>query len=214
MNALHIGVLALQGAFREHVQALEACGAKALELRRPLDAASPLRGLDALDGVILPGGESTVMGRLLRDWDLLDALAECGRQGLPIYGSCAGMILLCREIEGPEGELLDQPRLGLLDARVRRNAFGRQKDSFETSLRVKGLERELTAVFIRAPRIVAVGKGVDVLAEVRSGDSVFPVAVRQGNVAATSFHPELTEDRAFHRFFVEMCRKRKEALRS
>ncbi len=206
MRSLRIGVLALQGAFREHVQALEACGAKAVELRKPLDASSPLRGLDALDGVVLPGGESTVMGRLLRDWDLLDAFSECGRQGMPIYGSCAGMILLCREIEGPDGALLDQPRLGLLDARVRRNAFGRQKDSFETFLSVKGFERELAAVFIRAPLIVSVGEGVDVLAEVREGDAIRPVAVRQGNVVATSFHPELTGDRAFHRFFLEMCR--------
>ena len=117
------------------------------------------------------------------------------------------MILLCKQIEGPDGALLDQPRLGLLDARVRRNAFGRQKDSFETSLPVKGLERELHAVFIRAPLIVSVGEGVDVLAEVREGETMRPVAVRQGNIVATSFHPELTEDRAFHRFFLEMCRK-------
>lgn len=207
MRTLSIGVLALQGAFREHVHTVEACGAKAVELRRPLDAASPLRGLDALDGVILPGGESTVMGRLLRDWDLMDALVRCGRQGMPIYGSCAGMILLCSEIEGPDGALLDQPRLGLLDARVRRNAFGRQKDSFETLLSVKGLERKLPAVFIRAPLIVSVGTGVDVLSEVREGEAMRPVAVRQGNIVATSFHPELTSDRAFHRFFLEMCRK-------
>ena len=207
MSSLRIGVLALQGAFREHVQAVEACGVKAVELRRPLEAASPLRGLDALDGIILPGGESTVMGRLLRDWDLMDALVQCGRQGMPIYGSCAGMILLCNQLEGPDGALLDQPRLGLLDARVRRNAFGRQKDSFETSLPVKGLGRELHAVFIRAPLIVSVGAGVDVLAEVREGEAMRPVAVRQGNIVATSFQPELTDDRAFHRFFLEMCRK-------
>ena len=207
MSELRIGVLALQGAFREHVQALEDCGAKAVELRRPLDSASPLCGLDTLDGIVLPGGESTVMGRLLRDWGLMDALVQCGRQGMPIYGSCAGMILLCREIEGPEGTLLDQPRLGLLDARVRRNAFGRQKDSFETSLPVKGLERELAAVFIRAPLIVSVGEGVEVLAEVREGEILRPVAVRQGNILATSFHPELTRDRSFHRFFLETCRK-------
>ena len=207
MSSLRIGVLALQGAFREHVQAVEACGVKAVELRRPLEAASPLRGLDALDGIILPGGESTVMGRLLRDWDLMDALVQCGRQGMPIYGSCAGMILLCNQLEGPDGALLDQPRLGLLDARVRRNAFGRQKDSFETSLPVKGLGRELHAVFIRAPLIVSVGAGVDVLAGVREGEAMRPVAVRQGNIVATSFHPELTDDRAFHRFFLEMCRK-------
>ena len=207
MSPLRIGVLALQGAFREHVQALEACGAKAVELRKPLDASAPLRGLDALDGIVLPGGESSVMGRMLGDWDLMEALAQCGRQGMPIYGSCAGMILLCREIEGPDGELLDQPRLGLLDARVRRNAFGRQKDSFETSLPVKGLEKELTAVFIRAPLFVSVGKGVEVLAEVEDGEEFRPVAVRQGKILATSFHPELTNDRTFHRFFLEMCRK-------
>ena len=204
---LRVGVLALQGAFREHRAMLELCGAEVVEIRLPLDPAdAETAGLMALDGIVLPGGESTVIGKLLKEWGLFDALIACGRAGMPMYGSCAGLILLCREIEGPEGETLGQPRLGLLDARARRNAFGRQLDSFETKLDVKGIAPDLEAVFIRAPLIAEVAPGVEVLASVPSGSKEYPVAVRQGRILATSFHPELTADRRFHEAFLELCR--------
>ena len=204
---LRVGVLALQGAFREHRAMLERCGAEVVEIRLPLDPAdAATAGLMELDGIVLPGGESTVIGKLLKEWGLFDALIACGRAGMPMYGSCAGLILLCREIEGPEGETLSQPRLGLLDARARRNAFGRQLDSFETKLDVKGIAPDLEAVFIRAPLIAEVDAGVEVLASVPVGSKEYPVAVRQGRILATSFHPELTEDRRFHEAFLELCR--------
>ena len=205
--SLHIGVLALQGAFREHRQSLERCGAEVTEIRRPLDDSDAVfKGLDRLDGIVLPGGESTTMGKLLVDWSLRDAIMACGRAGMPIYGSCAGLILLCREIEGPDGLYMDQPRIGLLDARVRRNAFGRQVDSFETELNVKGVAEDLRAVFIRAPLIVETGPGVEVLAQVEREGRNYPVAVRQGHLLASSFHPELTPDLRFHQAFLSMCR--------
>ena len=205
---LRVGVLALQGAFREHRAMLELCGAEVVEIRLPLDPSdAETAGLMALDGIVLPGGESTVIGKLLKEWGLFDALIACGRAGMPMYGSCAGLILLCRDIEGPDGEILDQPRLGLLDARARRNAFGRQLDSFETKLDVKGIAPDLEAVFIRAPLIAEVAPGVDVLASVPAGTTEYPVAVRQGRILATSFHPELTEDRRFHEAFLELCRE-------
>ena len=204
---LRVGVLALQGAFREHRAMLERCGAEVVEIRLPLDPAdAATAGLMELDGIVLPGGESTVIGKLLKEWELFDALIACGRAGMPMYGSCAGLILLCREIEGSEGETLNQPRLGLLDARARRNAFGRQLDSFETKLDVKGIAPDLEAVFIRAPLIAEVDAGVEVLASVPVGSKEYPVAVRQGRILATSFHPELTEDRRFHEAFLELCR--------
>lgn len=222
-SALRIGVLALQGAFAEHVRMIRACGAHAEEIRKPLPGGSA--GLDAFDGIILPGGESTVMGKLLVEWGLMDALRARIAEGMPVYGSCAGLILLCRDIEGPDGEALDQPRIGLLDATARRNAFGRQADSFECPLRVKGLERgerSLPAVFIRAPLLMRVGPGVEVLAEVAERDAVpcsasgsmpgqvaGPVAVRQGNMLATSFHPELTPDTRMHRLFLALAAREK-----
>ena len=211
---LRVGVLALQGAFREHRAMLELCGAEVVEIRLPLDPSdAETAGLMQLDGIVLPGGESTVIGKLLKEWGLFDALIACGRAGMPMYGSCAGLILLCRDIEGPDGEILDQPRLGLLDARARRNAFGRQLDSFETKLDVKGIAPDLEAVFIRAPLIAEVAPGVDVLASVPAGTTEYPVAVRQGRILATSFHPELTEDRRFHEAFLELCREwRKERV--
>ncbi len=210
VGGLHIGVLALQGAFREHRLALEACGAKVTEIRRPLDA-EPLAGLDRFDGLVLPGGESTTMGRLLVDEGLLEPVRACGRMGMPVYGSCAGLILLSREVEGPDGELLDQPGLGLLDARVRRNAFGRQTDSFETVLDIRDVGRDVEAVFIRAPIIVSCGPEVEVLARVEGPLGVGAAAVRQKNLLATSFHPELTADRRFHAFFLNMCRTWRES---
>lgn len=210
---LRIGVLALQGAFREHRNALEACGAEVLEIRRPFDDADDkYKGLGMLDGIVLPGGESTTMGKLLCDWELLDAIRNCGLNGMPILGTCAGMIQLCKEIEDANGALLTQPRLGLLDARVRRNAFGRQLDSFETTLDVKGVAPDLEAVFIRAPLITNTGPDVELLAKVQHEDEQRIVAIRRGNLLAASFHPELTEDLRFHKYFLGMCRKHTEKL--
>ncbi len=209
-SGLRIGVLALQGAFAEHVRMVRACGACAEEVRKPLSCGADA-GLDAFDGIILPGGESTVMGKLLLEWGLMDALRERIAAGMPVYGSCAGLILLCRDIEGPDGKTLDQPRLGLLDATVRRNAFGRQADSFECPLRVRELEHggdhALPAVFLRAPLITRAGAGVRVLAEVTEADALIsgPVAVRQANILATSFHPELTGDTRIHRLFLGLA---------
>lgn len=208
---LRIGVLALQGAFREHRKALEACGAEVLEIRRPFDEGdAEYKGLGMLDGIVLPGGESTTMGKLLCDWGLLEALRNCGKSGMPIFGTCAGMILLCDEIENAQGTLLEQPRLGLLNARVRRNAFGRQLDSFETRLEVKDLASDIEAVFIRAPLITATGPEVEILAEVESESENRIVAVRQMNLLAASFHPELTADLRFHKYFLAMCKDWKE----
>lgn len=204
VEPLHIGVLALQGAFREHRIMLERCGAKVTEIRR-LSGDSPWGGLEGFDGIVLPGGESTTMGRLLVEEGLLEPLRACGRAGMPVYGSCAGLILLCREVEGPDGELLDQPRLNLLDARVRRNAFGRQSDSFETRLDLKGVACNVEAVFIRAPVIVSCGSCVEVLCRVEGPLGPSPVAVRQHHILATSFHPELTSDGRFHESFLRLC---------
>lgn len=187
-----IGVLALQGAFREHISALRALGARTRELRRKGD-------LDGIGALVIPGGESTAIGKLLVDLDMLEPLRNAISGGLPAYGSCAGLILLCREIEQS-----DQPRIGLLDATVRRNAFGRQAQSFESDLPVDGLVGgPFPAVFIRAPVISSVGPDVSVLA--RLGGNA--VAVRQGNMLATSFHPELTNDARMHGYFLGMCEK-------
>jgi 5'-phosphate synthase pdxT subunit len=187
---LSVGVLALQGAFREHVTALARLGVAAREVRQ-------LKDLDGLDAIVLPGGESTVMGKLLQDWQMLEPLRRRILDGMPVYGSCAGLILLSKDIEDSE-----QPRLGVLDATVRRNAFGRQVDSFETDLTLPDLGTEpVHAVFIRAPVITRVGPKVQVLAQVRDQ----AVAVRQNNVLATSFHPELTADSRLHKYFLSMC---------
>ncbi|MDR0816809.1 MAG: pyridoxal 5'-phosphate synthase glutaminase subunit PdxT [Desulfovibrio sp.] len=186
----NIGVLVLQGAFREHIVCLRRLGAATVEVRRRGD-------IDGIDALVIPGGESTTIGKLLVEGDMLAPLRERVEAGMPIYGSCAGLILLCREIENS-----DQPRLGVLDATVRRNAFGRQADSFEAALNMRELgSRPFPAVFIRAPVLTCVGPDVLVLAEVTGR----PVAVRQNNVLATSFHPELTDDRRLHRYFLSMC---------
>ena len=192
MSQLCVGVLALQGAFREHVAAVASLGATAREVRQLKDIA----GIDAL---IIPGGESTTIGKLLNEWNMLEPLRQRILDGMPVYGSCAGLILLCRDIENS-----DQPRLGVLDATVRRNAFGRQVDSFETNLSIPEIgAAPLPAVFIRAPVITGVGAGVKVLAEV-DGQAV---AVRQNNILATSFHPELTPDTRMHSYFLSFCGK-------
>ena len=192
MSELCVGVLALQGAFREHVAAVTRLGATAREVRQ-------LKDIDGIDALIIPGGESTTMGKLLNEWNMLEPLRQRILDGMPVYGSCAGLILLCREIENS-----DQPRLGVLDATVRRNAFGRQVDSFETDLNIPEIGADpIPAVFIRAPVITGVGAGVTVLAEV-NGQAV---AVRQNNILATSFHPELTPDTRMHSYFLSFCSK-------
>ena len=189
-----VGVLALQGDVREHVRALEEAGAATVLVRTPAD-------LDGLDALVLPGGESTAIGRLLRTSGLLEPLRALLSGGLPAYGSCAGMVLLADEVvDGLPG----QPLLHGLDVTVRRNAFGRQVDSFETDLPVAGLPGgDVHAVFIRAPWVERAGPDVEVLAE-RDGH---PVVVRQGRLLATSFHPELTGDARVHALFVDMVRR-------
>ncbi|AYA27902.1 MULTISPECIES: pyridoxal 5'-phosphate synthase glutaminase subunit PdxT [Rhodococcus] len=198
MSSPTIGVLALQGDVREHRSALEAAGARTIAVRRE-------RELDEVDGIVLPGGESTTVSRLLRVFDLLEPLRTRLKAGLPAYGSCAGMILLAsRVLDTTE----DAEHLDALDIVVRRNAFGRQVDSFETDLPMTGLDDgPVRAVFIRAPWVEEVGPDVEVLATVPDGPAAGRVvAVRQGGVIATSFHPEITGDHRVHRLFVETVR--------
>jgi 5'-phosphate synthase pdxT subunit len=189
-----VGILALQGDVREHSAALKAAGAHPVLVRREDELA-------AVDGIVIPGGESTTIGRLLGVFHLLDPLRRAIADGLPAFGSCAGMILLAAQIlDGRD----DQPVLGGLDMTVRRNAFGRQVDSFETELEVKGVEGgPVHAVFIRAPVVERTGENVQVLAEV-DGRSV---AVRDERRLATAFHPELSGDARMHAMFVEMVRE-------
>ena len=192
-SALTIGVLAVQGDVREHVRVLTSLGAQAHGIRRPTE-------LSDLDGLVIPGGESTTMDKLVRAFDLFDPLRALIAGGLPVYGSCAGMIMLADRIA--EGRP-DQQTLGGLDITVRRNAFGRQVDSFEEDLEFVGLDGgPVRAVFIRAPWVEDAGDGVDVLA--RAAGKI--VAVRQGALLATSFHPEVTGDTRVHELFVEMCK--------
>ena len=192
---MKIGVLALQGAFIEHEQVLKRLGAEAIEVRLPQD-------LEGCDGVIIPGGESTTIGKLAMHYQLIEPLREMAHSGKALWGTCAGMIFMAKEVGR------DQPLLGLMDVTVQRNAFGRQVDSFEADLDVTGLNggRPFHAIFIRAPLIEAVGAGVDILAKV---DQAI-VAARQANLLATSFHPELSGDDRFHRYFLKMAGKRDE----
>lgn len=183
-----VGVLALQGDVREHRAVLERLGAVVVEVRRPED-------LDQIDGLVIPGGESTTIGRLARLYGLTDPLRKHIASGLPTFGTCAGMILLATDVE--EGS---QDLLGVLDATVRRNAWGRQNESFEADLDVAGLGRPVHAVFIRAPWITRVGEDVEVLAEWAG----HPVMVRQGHLLAASFHPELTDDDRVHRLLLDL----------
>ena len=191
-----VGVLALQGDVREHAHALRACGAEFVPVRRE-------RELSEVDGLVLPGGESTTISRLLDTFDLLVPLQKRLADGMPAYGSCAGMILLAREVLDGRA---DQHQLGGLDVTVRRNAFGRQVDSFEEDLEFAGVDGgPVRAVFIRAPWVEEVGADVRVLGRVEDGPAAGRiVAVRQGNLLATAFHPELTGDLRVHRYFVEM----------
>lgn len=198
-----IGVLAVQGDVREHVRALEESAATVVPVRRPSE-------LDQVEGLVLPGGESTTMDKLLRTVELQDPLRKRMAAGMPVYGSCAGMILLAdRIIDGQP----DQQTLGGLDITVRRNAFGRQVDSFEDSLPMQclrdGEQHPMRAVFIRAPWVEAVGPDVEVLASVTRGPaSGRVVAVQQGPLVATSFHPEMTGDHRVHEYFVDIVRDR------
>ena len=186
MRPTTIGVLALQGDFHEHLQILASLGVEARNVRAPEDVA-------ACDGLILPGGESTTIGKLMRRFGLDQAIRELHAAGKPIYGTCAGAILLCTEVVE-----LDVHNLGLLDACISRNAYGRQIDSFECELPVSPLDRPFHAVFIRAPRFVSVGEGVEVLASIEGE----PVLVRQGNLLASTFHPELTDDSRIHQLLL------------
>ena len=191
-----IGVLALQGDFREHIRAVQACGHEALEVRRVSE-------LDQCQALILPGGESTTIALLARNYGLIEPLRKRIGEGLPTYGSCAGMILLAdRILDGVSG----QETFGGIDMTVRRNAFGRQVDSFESELDFAG--HQLRAVFIRAPWVEEIGSEVEVVSSVKTpAGEMHPVAVRQKHLLATSFHPELTHDLAVHRyFFDEVCK--------
>ncbi len=184
-----IGVLALQGGFEAHASVLQALGATPKRVRTPDD-------LVGIDGLIIPGGESTTIGKLLEEFALIEPLRRLLDGGLPVYGTCAGTILLARDIGG-----LDQPLLATMDLTVERNAFGRQLQSFETDLHVGPLgAAPFRAIFIRAPAIRAVGPGVEPLATLPNGTIV---AARQGSLLVTCFHPELTEDDRFHRYFLE-----------
>lgn len=188
---MRIGVLALQGAFREHLDVLAGIGVTGVPVRLPAD-------LDGIAGLILPGGESTTMRRLIERWELRRPLLDIAASGAPVFGTCAGLILLAREIAGGE-----EPILPLLDITVRRNAFGRQLESFETDLAVPVLgDSPVHGVFIRAPVIERVGPGVDVLARLSDGRIV---AVRERNIIGTSFHPELAGETRFHRLLATMA---------
>ncbi|MCE0487774.1 pyridoxal 5'-phosphate synthase glutaminase subunit PdxT [Ornithinimicrobium sediminis] len=195
-----VGVLAVQGDVREHLRALTLAGAEALPVRRAEE-------VERVDALVLPGGESTTIDRLTRVFGLREPLRRRIAQGMPVYGSCAGMIMLAdRVLDGHP----DQQTLGGLDITVRRNAFGRQVDSFECDLDVTGLPQEggpYRAVFIRAPWVEQVGPGVEVLATVAFHGADHVVAVRQGNLVATSFHPEVTDDHRVHAFFVDLVRQ-------
>ena len=191
-----IGVLALQGDFREHLAMLSLIGADAVEVRTPAE-------VESVDGLVIPGGESTTIGRLATMYGLIEPIRSHCRDGMPVFGTCAGMIFVASNTIGPE-----QPQIGALDATVERNAFGRQVDSFEADLDVEGLEEPMHAVFIRAPWIAKVGSDVEVLASVTGSSGLrHPVLVRQGRILASSFHPELTDDTRLHEMFVGLTQE-------
>ena len=192
-----VGVLALQGDVREHRAMLEEAGARTMAVRRPAE-------VEQVDALVMPGGESTTMYKLARTFELFEPIRARLREGMPAFGTCAGMILLADRIEGG---ILGQETLGGLDVVVRRNAFGRQVDSFEADLEVDDLEEPFHAMFIRAPWVEKVGADVSVVARVASGPEIGRiVAVRQGHLLATSFHPEITGDHRFHEVFVDLVR--------
>lgn len=193
MSGPLVGVLALQGDTREHFAALQESGAEPTTVRRRAE-------LEAVDALVIPGGESTAISLLLREFDLLDPLRRRLADGMPAYGSCAGMILLASEIVDAGAPGREATPLGGIDMTVRRNAFGRQVDSFEEDIDFRGLDGPAHAVFIRAPWVERVGPDVEVLARAAG----HAVAVRQGRVLATAFHPEVTGDRRVHKLFVDI----------
>ena len=195
---MKIGVLALQGAFAEHIKMLEKLGIESFEIRKKSDLSNAVNNND-VDGLIIPGGESTVIGKLLYDLDLFDDIKKLVLKGLPVFGTCAGLILLAKEIEND-----NRTYLGAMDIKVRRNAYGRQLGSFFTESEFKGLG-VIPMTFIRAPYISSVGKKVEILSEVDGN----VVAAKENNILVTSYHPELNDDLKVHEFFIEMCKKAK-----
>ena len=186
-----IGVLALQGDFAEHMASLRKLGAEALAVRLPQD-------LESLDGLIIPGGESTTIGRLMVSYGFVQTLRQLSQDGFPVFGTCAGMVLLAKSVL----DLLDVATIGAMGIKVRRNAFGRQVDSFETLLSVPALgEVPFPGVFIRAPIIIEAEPGVEILASLPDGT---PVGAKQGNLLVSAFHPELTSDLRFHAYFLDV----------
>jgi len=194
---MNIGVLALQGAVAEHIRLIEQAGGTGTAIKR-------VEQLEEMDGLIIPGGESTTIGKLMRKYGFMEAIRNFSAAGKPIFGTCAGLIVIAKRIEGQE-----EAHLELMDMTVARNAFGRQRESFETDLPIEGIEGNLRAVFIRAPLITEVGPGVQVLSTYR--DEI--VAAREGHLLASSFHPELTDDFRLHRYFLDMVEASRSAVR-
>ncbi|WP_243388562.1 pyridoxal 5'-phosphate synthase glutaminase subunit PdxT [Bacillus kexueae] len=191
---MKIGVLGLQGAVREHIRSVEACGAEGIVVKTPAQ-------LEECDGLILPGGESTTMRRLIDKYGFMEPLKQYVASEKPIFGTCAGLILLAKRIVG-----YDEPHIGVLDVTVERNSFGRQRESFEAELSIEGVGDDFVGVFIRAPHIVEAGEEVEVLA--KHHERI--VAARQGHVLGCSFHPELTDDHRFTQYFLNMVKESKE----
>lgn len=186
---MRVGVLAMQGAFREHIKSLNALGVEGVEIRYKDQ-------LKEISGLIIPGGESTTISKLMIEYELFEPVSRLGREGMPIFGTCAGMVMLAKDIVNSQ-----QPRLGLMDIKVKRNAFGRQVDSFEARLDIPAIGADpFNAVFIRAPYLEGVGPGVEVLASF--GDKA--VMARQNNLLVAAFHPELTDDIRIHKYFLSM----------
>ncbi|PYI51103.1 pyridoxal 5'-phosphate synthase glutaminase subunit PdxT [Paenibacillus flagellatus] len=188
---MKIGVLALQGAVAEHINMIGKAGGEGVAVKKTEQLAE-------LDGIIIPGGESTTIGKLMREYGFIDEIRLFAKQGKPVFGTCAGLIILADDIVGEE-----QAHLKLMNMKVQRNAFGRQRESFETELAIKGIDERVRAVFIRAPLIKEVGPDVDVLST-HNGEIV---AARQGNLLAASFHPELTDDYRMHEYFLDMVKQ-------
>jgi len=188
-----IGVLGLQGAVREHIHSIEQCGAEAVVIKHK-------EQLEEVDGLILPGGESTTMRRLIDKYEFMDGLKNFASTGKPMFGTCAGLILLAKNIVG-----YNEPHIGVMDVKVERNSFGRQRESFEVDLDIAGVAEDFTAVFIRGPHIVQAGENVEVLA--KHNERI--VAAREGNILGCSFHPELTDDHRMTAYFVNMVKEAK-----
>lgn len=186
-----VGVLALQGAVAEHIRLLEKAGAQVVAVKK-------VQQLEEIDGLVIPGGESTTIGKLMKQYGFDKALQQFNEQKKPLFGTCAGLIILAKDIEGQ-----DWNHLGLMDIKVQRNAFGRQRESFEVDLHVKDIKEDFRAVFIRAPLILAVGDQVEVLSIYK--DEI--VAARQDHLLVASFHPELTDDERIHRYFLDMVKQ-------